>query len=187
MHVVASIISTLVVILVIGYLWFCADNLLNMRSFKIGYTGSDLHLCLPALRRVIEKYDIHPSTSVFVEAGAGFARLSRTMAKEYKWKDMIAIEIRWLTLAVARFLNLRQRAPIHFLRRNALTFRYPTGSFIYSYLSTALLERLYLENKLAGCFVVSLTFSIPGVTPTEEIRLQGWQQHMWVYDFRAKN
>lgn len=186
MHAFASLVTAILTILVIGYIAFCADNLLNLRSYRVGYTGSDLHLCLPILKKIIERYDLNPRTMTFIEPGAGFAGMTRYIAKQYTWKDLIAIELRPFTMLIARLANLKQRAPIQFLRRDVMRFRFPKNSFIYSYLSTPMIERLYLEGKFDGCFVVSLTFAIPGVKSTEEIRIPSWQQRIWVYDLRRK-
>jgi hypothetical protein len=186
MHTLASIITAVFTLIVIGYIAFCADNLLNLRSYRVGYTGSDLHLCTPVLQKIIEKYDLEPKTMTFVEPGAGFAGMTRCMAKRYKWKDLIALELRPFTMLIARLANLKQRAPIQFVRRDVMRFKFPKGSFIYSYLSTPMIERLYLEGKFDSCFLVSLTFALPGVRPTEEIRIPSWQQRIWVYDFRKK-
>lgn len=186
MQQLMAIITTLLVILVIGYMLYSADNLLNLRYYRVGYTGSNLHLCVPQLKMIIKKYVPSTEEVTFVESGAGFARIARAMARSFKWKRLIALEIRWYLRVAGRLATIWQNTPIHFSDENALAYPYPKQAVVYFYLSTKVMDELYKKGLLDGLLVISLTFAIPNVSCTERVRLQGWQKHLWVYDFRNK-
>lgn len=180
--IVVIIVATL---MTVAYIVFCMESILNSLPFRIGYVSSDLRTCFPVLKKVVEKYIPDTTQVTFMEPGSGVGHLTRLMARAFTWKEVTSCDISFTYSAIARLLNLRYRLPIRFLRNNLFALEYPPGSFIYTYLSVAILDRLHQEGKLAGCLVVSLTFPLTSVSPTEEIPLPNWQQRILVYDFRT--
>jgi len=174
----------LAIVVTIGYIWFCIESMLNSLPYRIGYVSSNLDQCIPILEEIISRYVKRPQKTAFIEPGAGLAHLSHWAKDHYAWKCITAIELNLSLLFLARLLDLKRGKGVRYVRTNLLQFTYPKGSFVYCYLYEPILQRLYTEGRLDGCLVVSLTFAIPDVKPTEEIAVPGWQKRMLVYDFR---
>lgn len=184
--VLLTLVFTTSLLLATAYIWYITESILNSRPLRIGYVPSNPQATTPILKQVIVRY-IPKTTSVrFIEAGCGLAQVSQVMAKTYTWKEVVAIDIRYTLMLLARLRNLFPKAPVTYLRRNLFDYHFGTGNCIYCYLSTQILGKLYAEGKLTGNLVVSLSFAIPGAKPTEAIQVPNWQKRMYVYDFRSK-
>ncbi|CAN5138985.1 hypothetical protein BH11PAT4_BH11PAT4_2090 [soil metagenome] len=178
-------IAALVLLFTTGFIWFMVESVLNSGTHRIGYVSTNLRECRPVLASIIKKYVPDTSSVSYIEPGCGLGHLTRWAAREYTWKEVVGIDLRYSLLFAARLLAVGVRHKATFVRKNVFDYTYPKGALIYNYLYTPILTKLHDEGKLAGCLVVSLTFEIPGVTATEKIPLQGWQGCMYVYDFRT--
>ncbi len=184
MNILLILVATVIALAFVIYIWFCIDTALSRQPGRVGYTGSGASVCGPALRQVIQTYIPDTKKVTLVEPGAGFAHIACFLAKQYEWKEVVALEISPFSHLTGRFLNLFRRAPVQFVQGNVFGYPYPKGSFVYSYLSTPIIGKLYADGSLNGCLVASLTFAIPGVTPNQELSVPGWQKRILVYDFR---
>jgi hypothetical protein len=161
--------------------WRIADSLvLSATPGRILNLSSDVGAVMPALEKTIGTID--PSATVLIEAGAGFGHISRALAGKYRWKECIALDISYYSFVIAKALGILRPSPLRYTRADIHSYDFPDGALVYCYLSTAVLERL--RPRLNGCLVASLTFSIPGETPTRTYSLKGWQEKLLIYDFR---
>lgn len=181
---IAIFLLLFVLVLTIVFIWYCTESILNSLPGRVGYVSSNVRLCLPILDDIITKYIANPSKIALIEPGAGLGHIGRALAKKYKWKQSVAIELNFTLIWLGKFLNLRTRSPLQFQRQNMFDYHYPKGSFIYCYLTTPILDKLHTQGKFKGCFVVCLSFSIPRVLPVQELKIANWQKKILVYDFR---
>jgi SAM-dependent methyltransferase len=177
-------VAAFVLLFASGFIWYMVESVLNSGAHRIGYVSSNLAECKPILAGIIKKYIPTTSKVTYIEPGCGLGHLTRWAAKEYPWKEVVGIDLRYSLLFLARVLAIGTGSKVRFVRKNVFNYTCPPGSLIYSYLYVPILKKLHADGKLAGCLVVSLTFEIPGITPTEKIPLKGWQGCMYVYDFR---
>jgi hypothetical protein len=174
-------------LLIAGLAWFSIDIFLNTRRYRVPYVSSPVSQCLPLLRTIITQYVPRPEQTAFIEPGAGLGKVVGSMARDYPWKQVIAVELTLRTYSIGKLWHWLRRSPVQFVRANALSYTYPPGAVVYCYLSTEIMARLYREKRLKGCLIISLTFPITGVKPTEEWPIPDWRKRLMVYDFRTPN
>jgi hypothetical protein len=170
------IICLLILILLFYELW------LNNHPLRIGYVPSNLKLLTPFLEDITLRYEIDTNNSNLYEVGCGFAHVLRWYSHEYQWKSATGIELDLLWYKLSQLRNLNHSFKV--VRSDAIHFNYLSQSVLYVYLTPEILEQMYHSNKLNGAFLISLTFLIPNVEPTEIISIKGIQHQVYVYDFR---
>lgn len=149
---------------------------------------SNISSIAPTLKLIIDKYAPNTEDCNLVELGCGRAVVTDNLASNYKFKQVIAVdsEAEIITLAKAKSKN----SDIQFLTQDIFNYKAPEGSIIYCYLFARLMNRLYREGRLNGSLVISLTFAISGVEPTEILaasqdkNYKFTQKEIFVYDFR---
>jgi hypothetical protein len=174
----------LVGILLAMYARFVVDSARNRQEGRAVYMGSSLKQVGPLLEQIIAKYVPDTAQVSFIEPGAGLGYIARFVARRFAWRQVVAIEITLSIYLLSRLWNAVTRARVTTVRGDVLQYMPPRGAVVYSYLTTAIISRLFREGKLKGCLFISLTFEIEGARPVEVFALQGWQKQVLVYDFR---
>jgi hypothetical protein len=174
---------------------------------KIVYVSSNLLVVAPILDTIIGKYvstnsnyatllgkgsvaqienveSLDTQSYHFVELGCGMAKVSRYVNQKYDWASVVGVEGEPIVLSFARLRNYFSKKKIRIIRENLFKVELPQRSIIYCYLTTSMMDKLYREGRLFGKLVVSLSFHITGVEPTEEFSVIGFQRRLLVYDFR---
>jgi hypothetical protein len=182
------IYSVVIVLLAVGG-WYAWEVWSSHRPDRTVYVASDIHRHLPALEQVIQRYLEDPSKTpteyTWVEAGAGLAAVTTRLRSRFPWKDAIAVEVSPTIYLAGRLRTLWQRPAIRWVRTDVLSYTFPQPAVIYCYLFSALTTRLYRQGAFKENLVFCLTFPIEGVGPTEVLPVEGWQQRLYVYDFRS--
>ena len=177
------IILLVLIIFLIGYIWYLVDTILNSLPNRVGYVGSNLNDCGEPLKKIIEKYIPNTSKISLIEPGAGLGNVARYLGATFAWKDITATDLSAILLILASFLN-RNKTHIRFVWKNIFTYQYPKNACIYCYLRSHLLDKLYAQGSLKGNLVICLTFPLTDIKPTEIVPIHGWQKQFLVYDFR---
>ena len=144
-----------------------------------------------SLQGIIDKYAPDTANYNLVELGCGRAVVTQHLANSNNFKKILAIDSESNIIAAAK--KLKPNPKIEFLVEDIFKFQSPKSSIIYCYLFPRIMSRLYIERRLEGNLIISLTFPIKGVEPTEIIlienlpRLRFTQCEIFVYDFRTKN
>ncbi len=120
----------------------------------------------------------------FVELGCGMAKVSRYINTKYQWKDVVGVEGELVVLTFARLRNFISKKKIRLVRANLFKIAIPEKSVVYCYLTTPMMDKLYKDGRLFGKLVISLSFQITGIQPTEKLTIIGFQQRVLVYDLR---
>lgn len=157
-------------------------------EYHVGYLPTNLHTVGPVLIGIIKKYikdDIKNYN--LVEPGAGMGNVAYFLAQKFTFKKVIAVEDERGLLMVARF---RQRfffkTKIDFIKSNVLDYQIPEKSIVYCYLLSDIVTKMYEKCLFKDKLVITLTFPIKGVEPTENIDVGGFAKKVLVYDFRKK-
>jgi len=167
------------IIMLFKYVWHANSG------DHIGYLASNLKNVGPALERIIEKYYKGKVENVnLVESGAGFANLSNYLSKKYNWKEIIAVEDEPRIIKLAQFKQRFRKSKINFVQSNVLDFQNPESSLVYCYLLSTILTKMNAKKLFNNCLLVSLSFKIKDLEPTETIEIPGFQKYIFVYDFR---
>jgi hypothetical protein len=171
-------VAVLLILVMCYELWF------NNHPLRVGYVPSNLTLIKPFLLDITSRYKLHPQHVDLYELGCGLAHVLKWYSAQFKWKRVVGIELDffWYVLATLSVKNKN----ITILREDVITHKYPKNSVIYSYLVPEILEKMYIENKFNDTFLISLTFPISGIEPTEKIIFPGMQHQLFIYDFRKK-
>ena len=168
------------------YFWYIFDGILNQQKNRVLYVSSPVRRLLPILREIISKYIPDTSKVSLIEPGAGLAHMTRALTREFQWKDATAFDISCYSYFFSHFYRLLQPKGYVIKKENVLTAQYPKDACLYCYISTELITGLYESGKLDGTLVISLTFAIKKVEPTEIIPIKGYQKQVLIYDFRNK-
>ena len=169
----------------VGYLFETWQN--KHRADRVLYHASNLGEIGPLLCQIIDRY-IGSNTNQYslVEPGAGLATVSRYLGGKYPWREIQAVEIGGFILIIGRLRQLFSLVPIRLIHKDIFVHTFPARSVVYCYLFSSLLTKLWQNGQLTGHLVISLTFPIQGVEPTEVIPLKSWQGQLYVYDFRTE-
>ena len=179
------ILSLVLLLIIVAYLSFLFENEISKnRKDRVIYYSSNLKQQGKLLEEVIRKYVPDVSDYALIEPGAGLGRVSQYLATRFPWKEVIAVECMPVIFTAGRLRNRLLRTRVRFVRRDIFAWDMPKPAVVYCYLFPQLMEKLYKEGQLEGRLVISLTFAIPDVTPTEKVEFKGWQSPLWVYDFR---
>lgn len=179
----------LALIMVVWYLAFLLETHQSKRDDRVLYHGSNLREQGVLLDQIIATY-LGDSEEVakyaLYEPGAGMATVAHYLAARYSWKEVQAIEIgpAILLLGRLRFALWKGKRAVQWKRENLFESAYVAPALVYCYLFPKMITRLYQEGKLTGSLVVSLTFPIEGLEPTEVFTLPSWQGKLLVYDLR---
>jgi hypothetical protein len=172
-----------------AYLW--ETHLNRTKPGRVIYYSSNLNEQGEVLAQLIERYITQRGETTddytLVEPGAGFGHVARYLSKRYVWREVQAVEIGPVVLAVGRMYTLFRRDKVKFILADIFSYAMPKKSFVYCYLSSDILDQMYQKGHFRGQLVVCLTFAITGCTPEEEIPLQSWQKRILVYDFRPSD
>ena len=133
---------------------------------------------------VINKYVTEPHEMNFIEVGAGYAKITKIAALNFKWKSITAVEIDALVVFWIKLKNFFQKLPVTYISSDIFKYKIPKESVVYCYMSVAVLNALYKASAFDGSLLLSLSFGIEGVEPTAEYKVKGFQKRLYVYDFR---
>lgn len=120
----------------------------------------------------------------FVEFGAGLANIAGWISKNYCFRDIIAVEIDGQTIIMAKFWNFIKNQKLNFVQKNIFDYDLPKNSIVYIFLGKQVLTNLYLQKKLDGNLIISLTFNIKNLEPTKTINIGKPYNNLYIYDFR---
>ncbi|QCX00636.1 class I SAM-dependent methyltransferase [Aggregatimonas sangjinii] len=154
------------------------------KTNQVVLVSSSVNHVKQPLLHAIEHFKIEPQEMNFIEVGSGYGKILDLAAKEFEWKSLIAIEIDFLTIMIARFSNLIKRMPITFVHKDIFDYEIPKGSLVYCYMSTPIISRLFDEGAFENCVVLSLTFPIQEIPCSATYDVEGFQKRLFVYDFR---
>ena len=179
-------LQLLLILISFAYAAYLVETNLFMRNKRrMIYCSSNITEQGPILAALIEKYQADGPDIAFVELGAGLARMARYIKKKRSWSRVEAVEVGPVIYAAGWLRNTVMRSGIVFRRADIFSLRFPAKAVLYCYLSKNIITELHRSKALDGCFVVSLTFAIEGLEPTEKIEFKGWQSHFYVYDLRS--
>jgi Ribosomal RNA adenine dimethylase len=187
----AILYTSLIVILLAIYLVIIFYQLLQfyylVHPYKVFLVSSQLQKVIPGLNEAINHHTSSVESMNFVELGSGKAGISRYVGKNYKFKEVIGVEGDWLTFQMSRLLNQLDKSRVKVVNEDIFKYQIPANSIIYCYLFPKLLDKLHERGLLKGQLVLSLTFEITDVEPTEIISIDNFQKKLLVYDFREQN
>ena len=189
LRVILALIWLLVAIFLVLVTIFLFKYMIHVNSKDhIGYLPTMLSATGEKLTEVIKKY-VGDQTSKYnlVEPGAGLGNVSYYLSLQFKWKQVLAIEDEIGTILVAKLKGLFRQKTVTFVKANIFEYDFPTHNVIYCYLLSEMIDKLYSQGKLRGSLVISLTFPLTDIKPTETFELAGFQKHMFLYDFRDKS
>lgn len=179
------LLESILFVAILAWFFYIWEHLMMRKPDRAIYHASNLKEQGPHLRKIVNKYlGGQESNYSFVELGAGLAKVSHYMSIYYRWKSVEAVELGSFILRLAKIRQKIFKSPIRFHQENFFSYQSPPPSVIYCYLFTELMNKLYHQHKFDGHLVISLTFPIPKVVPTEEVSLKSWQRVLYVYDFR---
>ena len=177
------------VIIAVAYLWESKEM---KKPDRIIYYASNLGQTGPEVAKLVQKYilDNHQKTEDYTlyEPGAGLGHMARYLARAYTWKNVEAVDIGSIILWLGKFWHrlLAPKLKVDFILADVISYSADRPTVIYGYLSASILTKMYQKEKMKNALVITLTFPIQGVEPTEIIELKNWQSPLRVYDFRTK-
>lgn len=185
-------LSSLYLVMSIFLLFLVVKLLMYMihinSSYHIGYVPTNLKTVGPVLQDILQKYvlDQNQQTSEYhlVEPGAGLATVSKFLAKKYTWKNILAIEDEGSVLAIAKWQVKLSGLPIEFAKENVLTAKFERPAVVYSYLLPDIIDKMRTNGQFKNCLLISLTFPLSEIVPTEKYTISSIQKQVLVYDFR---
>jgi hypothetical protein len=182
--VFVGLLFLIVLVGTLAYLAYLVEFIISRRPGRVIYHGSDLGEQGILLQNIIKKYV--PATEAYslVEPGAGLGKVAEYLGKKFAWKEVIAVELGPVILTFGKIRAWFFRTKLTFVHQNIFAYAMPKKAVVYCYLTSDLLDELYIKKQLNNRLVISLTFPLTGVNPTEEIALKGWQSRLLVYDFR---
>lgn len=179
-----AIVFLVVVLGTLAYAAYLIEFIISRRPGRVIYHGSDLGEQGKHLQEIIKKYVPKTEKYTLVEPGAGLGKVAEYLGKAFTWQDVVAVEIGPVILTFGKIRAWFKGTTLHFVYQNIFEYVFPQPAVIYCYLTSDLLDQLYKNKQLKNALVISLTFPLTGVEPTEEIALKKWQSRILVYDFR---
>lgn len=175
----------MILLVYLGLIFFLFYTLYTISNPKrVVLISTRTKLVLPILLEILETFDNDVNQMDFLDIGAGYGKVSKHMVKLKKFKNVIAVEINFLVVVLARILFFLRRLPIKYIRTNILNYKISKQTFIYCYMSVYIVSTLYKNKQLDDCIFVSLSFPIKDVVPTKTYDIKGFQKKLYVYDFR---
>jgi len=169
---------------IVLYLAFFVETLLMQLPGRVLYHASDLGEQGATLEKIVTKYITTPEKYVLVEPGAGLGKVAEYLSKAFTWKEVVAVEMAPVIFTVAHVRKWFHPMAVRFVRKNIFDYTFPKPACIYCYLTTPIIDELYKKEAFKQALVITLTFPLTGVQPTETIALKGWQGKIFIYDFR---
>ena len=83
-----------------------------IKPYRVVLISTQTKYITPILTQIINDFIKNTNNENFVEIGSGYSKVTRYMAKNYKWHKMIAIEINLLLVYAMRILNIFKKLPI---------------------------------------------------------------------------
>ncbi len=185
----AVFLQVVIGVVILWYLAFLFETQQSSKKDRVLYHGSNIKEQGKVVKKVLEKYvgeEQEIAKYTLYEPGAGMGIVAYYLAAAYKWKQVVAIEIGPAILVAGkiRFMLARTKTAVTWVYADLFKVDYAPPGVVYCYLFPQLITKLYTEKKLDNCLVLSLTFAIEGLEPTETIELTSWQKRMYVYDLR---
>ena len=171
----------------VGYLW--ESHRMSTLPDRVIYHSSNLKEQGPVLKRIVESFiegrGENTADYTLVEPGAGLGRVSQFLLRSFAWKAAYAIEVGPFILGLAKLRSWVLPSRLVFVKQDFFQYKFPPKSLVYCYLFPALITKLYRQGSLKGQLVVSLSFAIEGLPPTQVLPLASWQKCLYVYDLRT--
>jgi SAM-dependent methyltransferase len=180
-------ILTLVLLAIIfsGVMYLWVDQILyNMREHQIGYFPSLVPGLQKKIQTLLKKYHLSPDQSAFVELGCGLGSVCFFAYKKLTFKRVVGVDLNGILITLARFWNSFKGSGVELVKSDVYKYKIPSKAFVYCYLGGTIMTELYHRQLFADTFLVSITFPIKDIEPTEVIKLGGFYKKMYVYDFR---
>jgi hypothetical protein len=183
------LVLILLIIMLIGWLWVLALQLsysFDHRRIVFFPTifSSELQI---NLIKLIQNYVFDTHHVKLIELGCGVAHVSRFLQLKFNWQEVQGLEIDRATCWLAHLFNWFSPIRVPLRRADILQVDLPPQSVLYCYLGGDLMRLLYDQEKFYNQLVISLTFRIPDVEPTEVVELSKLHHRFVVYDFREKS
>jgi tRNA G46 methylase TrmB len=89
-----------------------------IKPYRVVLISTQTKYITPILTQIINDFIKNTNNENFVEIGSGYSKVTRYMAKNYKWHKMIAIEINILLVYAMRILNIFKKLPIQYVQAN---------------------------------------------------------------------
>jgi hypothetical protein len=178
--VILAIIGLVVVIFQVLQLYY----LIN--PSKVFLAHSSLERINPLLKSIINKNVQNINDVIFYELGSGKGSISRFVYQTFAFKQVIGVEGDWMTYKYALLLQLISKTKVKFINNDIFKLKYEPHSVLYCYLFSNIMDKMYKEGYFDGKLVISLSFKISGVEPSEIYELNNFQKQLLVYDFRDK-
>ena len=170
------------------WVWLIVETMWMNAPGRVLYYGSNIKEQGKVLEEIIQKYILDKKQKTedyeLVEPGAGLALVADYLAKKYAWKKVIGLELGTFIWTMGKIRGFFRHSQVELKKVDLFNYDYPNPAVLYSYLFPSLMDRLYAEGTLKGKLVISLTFPISSIEPTEEFQLKSWQKRILVYDFR---
>ena len=155
------------------------------RKNSVGYLPTFLDQVGLKLEKVIENYVSNTKEITIIEPGAGFANVAYYLSQKFTWKEVIGLENEIGTLLIGKFKQIFRKKGVRLIKADIYKYEYPENSVIYCYLLNNMLDEMHRLGKFKNTLVISLSFSLSDIEPTEVIEINGFQKKLIVYDFRV--
>ena len=136
------------------------------------------------MTKIIQKYCPTTEDVELLEIGCGSAHTAHFLGKEFRWQKVLGVEVDFLTFQIARVVNHFSQTKIQLLQQDIFEYEFTTNSVLYCYLGGEIMKSMYNEGKFKNCLVITLTFPIENLTPTEKVELSNSHHRFFIYDFR---
>jgi SAM-dependent methyltransferase len=180
-------ILTLVFLVIIfsGVVYLWIDQMLfNARKHQIGYFPSMVPNLRKQILRLFEKYEIDPTQTSFVELGCGLGSVCFFAAKQLPFQKVIGVDLNVFLLMIARLWGRIKKRRVTLVLDDIYKYPIPKASFVYCYLGSTIMTDLYARDRFNGHFLISVTFPIKNIKPTEKIHIGGFYKRVYIYDLR---
>ena len=181
------IIAILVLIASLTFFAYLFESEYNVFS-KDGviYYSTNLTLQGPHLEDIIRRRIPEQEISQYtlVEPGAGLARVAEYLSKRFAWKKIVVMDRGPVIKMLGRMRLKLRGVKTEYQGGNIFNLDFPTKAVVYCYLYPQLIDKLKAQGKFDDRLVISLSFALSDVEPTETIAFDGWQSPLYVYDFR---
>ena len=183
------LVLILLITVLIGCLWVLAQQLIySFVPQRIVFFPTLLSLELQInLVELVQNYISNTHQVRLIEPGCGVAHVARFLQQNFEWQEVQGLEIDRATFWLAKIFNWFSPNKVQLNRTDILEVDLPPQSVLYCYLGGDLMQLLYDQGKFYNKLVISLTFRIPDVEPTEVMELSKLHHRFVVYDFREKS
>lgn len=173
-----------VILLAVGA-WVASQAAYIFFRNRAPYVASQLRPLARPLTDILLAYVPRPSHVAWYELGGGRALVTQFVTKHFAFHTVRVIELNWLLVMLLKLSIRLRKKTIDIIHGDVLDQTYRPNSVLYCYLFDELLESLYKAGKFNDQLVISLSFPIPNVQPTQTTTIKGMQKRLYVYDFRT--